>query len=211
MSADPAARSVLFVLSSLTVGGSERKSIRLANHLHEQGWMVSIAYLNQPHTLKEQISSAIPVTHLERRGMFSPTALLALRHLLASQRPRLLVAVNLYAALYAALAAWRAPAQPALWISVNTTEFRSAGERRQMLLYRWVLRAARGVIFGAKSQQVLWERRYGLRRPGLHNLYCTTVSTRDTSIPPRQSLPPIAPTPPCYSAPLASCARRRRT
>jgi glycosyltransferase involved in cell wall biosynthesis len=169
MSGSAAARSVLFVLSSLTVGGSERKSIRLANHLQQNGWRVSIAYLNQPHTLREQIHPSIAVTHLDRRGKFSPGALRGLRRLVKSGQPSFLVAVNLYAGLYAWLATWLAPGAPELWISVNTTEFRSAGERRQMLLYRWVLRAARGVIFGASSQQALWEARYGLRRPGLRN------------------------------------------
>lgn len=162
-------RTALFVLNSLAVGGSERKTIRLVNQLQQAGWRNSIAYLNGPDTLRPQIVGAIPVVNLARRGKFSLRALLTLRRHLQVTRPAVVVAVNLYAGLYAALATRLATGSPSLWIAVNTTEFHSAGERRQMLLYRWILRMADGVIFGARSQMELWEQRYKLRQPRLHN------------------------------------------
>jgi glycosyltransferase involved in cell wall biosynthesis len=49
-------------------------------------------------------------------------------------------------------------------VSVNTTDFATPKEERQMLIYRHVLRRADAIIFGAERQRQLWRSRYGLDR-----------------------------------------------
>jgi glycosyltransferase involved in cell wall biosynthesis len=155
----------MFLLSSLTIGGSERKSVRLANALAASNRPAAIAYLSPPESLLPQIHPAVATVNLQRRGKFSIAALRRLAGLLIECNVGTLVAMNLYASLYAVLAArlWRI-AGLRVAVSVNTTEFATRKEERQMLLYRHVLRRADVVIFGAERQRELWSSRYRLDR-----------------------------------------------
>jgi glycosyltransferase involved in cell wall biosynthesis len=153
-------RGVLFLLNSLVVGGSERKSVRLANALAASNRQVAIAYLSSPESLLPQIDPAVATVNLQRRGKFSVSAL---RRLTAQLRERdfsTVVAMNQYSSLYAVLAAFPRRRDLRIAVSVNTTEFASRKEELQMHLYRHVLRRADVVVFGAECQRDLWRSRY---------------------------------------------------
>lgn len=154
---------VLVLLNSLTLGGSETKSVRMANALAERGSDVTVAYLNPPEQLRPEISPLVRVVHLRRSGKFSVGAL---RRLIATIRERenpVVLSVNLYPSLYAALArTWLGRDRFRLLMSVNTTEFQTRKDARRMPLYRRVLRVADTVIFGAEMQRKLWQQRYGI-------------------------------------------------
>jgi len=161
----------LFLVSSLTVGGSEVKTVRLANELAARGRGVVLAYLNPPETLLEQVSPAVQAVHLRRRGKFSLAALRALTELISRSDIATVVAVNLYAALYAVIARHLLGRKaPRVVVSVNTTDFESASTRRQMHLYRHVLRRADRIVFGARGQQQLWNERYRLDETGRRSM-----------------------------------------
>lgn len=157
------ARSVLFLVNSLRVGGSERKAVRLANALALRGWSVAFAYLSAPETLLPELRAEVSTVNLKRHGKFSIRALRALAVLLRQRRVATLVAMNLYSSLYAVLAARLADSPgPRVAASINTTDFVSRKEQLQMLLYRHVLRRADIVVFGAERQRQMWCKRYGL-------------------------------------------------
>jgi glycosyltransferase involved in cell wall biosynthesis len=159
------ARSVLFLVNSLRVGGSERKAVRLANALALRGWSVALAYLGAPDTLLPQLRAEVASVDLQRRGKFSLHALRTLAALLRQRRVATLVAMNPYSSLYAVLAAALAgPLRPRVAASINTTDFVSRKEELQMLLYRHVLRRADLVVFGAERQRQKWCLRYRLDR-----------------------------------------------
>lgn len=156
---------VIFLLNSLTLGGSESKTIRMANALAERDTRVVVAYLNPPEQLKAEIAPGIQTVHLRRRGKFSPTALRALIRLIREHTSPVLVTVNLYPALYGALArAILGRRRFRLVMSVNTTEFPTRSLERRMPLYRRVLARADTVVFGARTQQRLWREKYGVAR-----------------------------------------------
>jgi glycosyltransferase involved in cell wall biosynthesis len=152
---------VLILLNSLTIGGSETKSVRMANALAERGSDVTVAYLNPPEQLLAEVSPLVRVVHLRRSGKFS---LGALRRLMAAIRERenlVVLAVNLYPSLYATLARTllgRDRFRLLVW--VNTTEFQRRKDARRMAFYRRVLQRADTVIFGAEMQRRLWQQRY---------------------------------------------------
>jgi glycosyltransferase involved in cell wall biosynthesis len=155
----------MFLVNSLRVGGSERKTVRLANALAAGSREVAISYLSPPESLLSQLDPAVVSLNLHRRGKFSIKALRRLATVLAERNVRTLVAVNLYSALYAVLARWFCRHRPVrVVVSVNTTEFATAKERLQMLLYRHVLKRADLIIFGAERQRQLWCARYALGR-----------------------------------------------
>ena len=85
----------LFVLSNLGRGGSETKIVRLVNSLRARGMSTGIAYLNAPEDLRAELDPAIPLWHLGRRGKLSLAAIGALRSIVDSHKPSVLVAVNL--------------------------------------------------------------------------------------------------------------------
>jgi glycosyltransferase involved in cell wall biosynthesis len=156
---------VLFLLNSLTLGGSETKNVRMANALAERGADVTIAYLNPPEQLLAEIEPNVRVIHLRRRGKFSWRALRALVGAIRARATPVVVTVNLYPALYAAMArVWLGRDRFRLLMSVNTTDFLTRSMARRMPLYTRVLQRADTVIFGAETQRRLWRERYGVGR-----------------------------------------------
>src|SRR3982751_2496554 len=86
---------VLFLLNNLGIGGSERKIVRLANRLKEEGVHVTLACLNGPFTIESKIRRDVPLTRLERTGKFSFGAVWRLRQTIVRDRPATVIAVNL--------------------------------------------------------------------------------------------------------------------
>ena len=146
---------VLFLLSSLAVGGSERKIARMANRLKEDGIAVNLACLNAPYTLESTLRRDVPLTKLERRGRFSLAAVLKLRKMIIRDRPATVVAVNLYQALYVACATFLLPRRPRIVALVNTSTFR--GRRLRKRLYQAVLTRFDQVVHGSRAQSHFWE------------------------------------------------------
>lgn len=145
----------LFLLNSLNVGGSETKTVRVANALSRQGVHAGVAYLNEPDTLLSAFDPDIPVWHLHRRGKFSLAALRSLRCLIREQRPDVVIAMSLYPTLYALSATRRLPHRPRTIAMINTTDFRK-GREWEPAFYRSVLRRFDSVIYGCEVQRTGW-------------------------------------------------------
>lgn len=145
---------VLFVLNNLGIGGSERKIVRLANRLKEEGVHVSLACLNGPFTIEPGIRRDVPLKKLDRKGKFSVGALWRLRQLITRERPPTVIAVNLYAALYVALATFLLPNRPRTVALVNTSTFRGAHLWKRM--YQSVLARIDHTVHGSQGQRNFW-------------------------------------------------------
>lgn len=145
---------VLFVLSSLAVGGSERKITRMANRLKEEGLSVSLACLNGPYTLEQTLRRDLPLHKLERRGKFSLRAVWKLRQMIRRDRPATVVAVNLYQALYVACATFLMAGRPRTVALVNTSTFGSRLYLKRF--YQAVLSRFDHTVHGSQMQRSLW-------------------------------------------------------
>jgi glycosyltransferase involved in cell wall biosynthesis len=145
---------VLFVLSCLHIGGSERKIARMANRLKDDGMAVSLALLNGPYTLEPTVRRDVPVHKLERRGKFSPRAAWKLRRMIQRDRPATVVAVNLYQALYVACATAFMSRRPRTVALVNTSTFHGSGLVKR--LYQAVLSRFDHVVHGSQAQRSFW-------------------------------------------------------
>jgi glycosyltransferase involved in cell wall biosynthesis len=155
--------AALLLLSYLGIGGSERKIVRIANALRRAGHDIHLAYLNAPHTLRGDLDPDLPTVHLDRKGKFSFSALGRLKRYTVKQQISHVACVNLYPLLYAQPVAWqlgkRAPVVSAL---INTTDFHTRTDERQMIVYAPLLRRARYLVFGCRLQQNQWQERYHL-------------------------------------------------
>jgi glycosyltransferase involved in cell wall biosynthesis len=157
----------LFLLNNLGVGGSERKIVRLANRLKDEGVHVSLVSLNGPYTIEQGIRRDVPLKKLERKGKFSLQALLRLREIIVRERPSTILAVNLYQALYVALATLLLPYRPRTVALVNTSTFR--GHSLMKRLYQAVLGRFDLTVHGSDAQRQFW------LRPGQRALEKSTV------------------------------------
>lgn len=156
----PSTRSdVLFVVNNLGIGGSERKTVRLANRLKDEGVAVSLACLNGPFTIEQGIRRDVPLRKLERTGKFSLSALWRLRQTIQHDRPPTVIAVNLYQALYVALATRFVGYRPRTVALVNTSTF--SGHRFLKTFYQWVLASFDVTVHGCEAQRAFWFRSNG--------------------------------------------------
>jgi glycosyltransferase involved in cell wall biosynthesis len=154
---------VVFLLGNLTDGGSETKTVRLANRLAKSGVDTHIVYLGEPHTLRPAIDDDVAVRFLDRRGKFSIRAYRALRSYIESNEIESVFCVNYYPLVYG-WPACRFGAREARCIgAMNTFEFASLRDRFFMLIYAFILRRCDLVIFGSWAQQRLWIHKYRLR------------------------------------------------
>jgi glycosyltransferase involved in cell wall biosynthesis len=146
--------NVLFVLSCLAVGGSERKIARMSNKLREDGMAVGLAVINGPYTLEPTLRRDVPVHKLERRGKFSFRAAWKLRQIIRRDRPSTVLAVNLYQSLYVALATFLLRDRPRTVALINTSTFR--GRPILKRLYQAVLARFDHTVHGSLTQKKFW-------------------------------------------------------
>jgi glycosyltransferase involved in cell wall biosynthesis len=167
----PLARSAerlhaLYVLNSLHVGGSESKTVRLVNAMQARGVNAGIAYLNDSDALRGQLDPRAPVWALHRRGKFSAAAVRALRQVIREHAPRAVLSVNMYPALYAALATAGLRERPRTIGLLNTTAL-PKGEEWRRTFYGPFLRRFDQLVFGCELQRAEWSAR--LRLKELHS------------------------------------------
>jgi glycosyltransferase involved in cell wall biosynthesis len=144
----------VFVVNNLGIGGSERKIVRLANRLKDDGVHVKLVCLNGPYTIESGLRRDVPCAKLERKGKFSFAALWQLRRLLVDERPATVLALNLYQALYVAIATLFLPYRPRTVALVNTSTFR--GHRLWKRMYQSVLGRFDQIVHGSESQRRFW-------------------------------------------------------
>ena len=144
----------MFVLNNMHFGGSERKIVRLANRLKEEGVNVALACLNGPYTLAPVLRRDVPCTRLDRKGKFSFGALWRMRKLLLRERPATVLAVNLYASLYVTLATLLMSRRPRIVSLVNTSSF--YGSRLWKRIYQVVLASFDLTVHGSDAQRRFW-------------------------------------------------------
>ena len=145
----------LFVLATLGVGGSETKTVRIVNALAARGMPAGVAYLNPPEDLRPALDPAAPVWRLDRRGKLSLNAVKSLRALIREHKPDVVFAVNLYAALYVAMASVGLRDRPRTVGMINTSEFTSDRAWRATF-YRPVIGRLDRTVYGSESQRLHW-------------------------------------------------------
>jgi glycosyltransferase involved in cell wall biosynthesis len=147
--------SALFLVNSLNVGGSETKTIRVVNGLLQRGVRAGIACLNEPSDLLLKLDREAPVWNLARRGKFSTAALRRLRSVIQRQKPGCVLSVNMYPALYVALATAGMRARPRTVALLNTTTL-PEGEHWRRTFYRPFLRRMDRIVYGCGLQRGEW-------------------------------------------------------
>jgi len=152
----------LFLLNNLHVGGSEKKTVNLVNHLAERDRSIHLLYLNDPDVLRPLVSQQVQCGCVGRRGKLDLRAVQYLRGYITQHDIDTVLSVNLYPMLYAVLARLFLKRTVRLLVGINTTTMPNMYERLQLLLYVPLLWRMDLVIFGNEQQRAFWSRRYGI-------------------------------------------------
>jgi glycosyltransferase involved in cell wall biosynthesis len=164
--------SCLFVLDNLGIGGSERKTIVVANGLAERGYAVHLAFLNLSHDIRCTVHPAILQEVLHRRGKVDVQAIRRLRRYILGHDIGTVWSVNLYPMLYAFFATRLLLKPPQVIGSSNITLFRNRYESLKMAAYVPIMRRLDAFVFGCRNQMELWRSRYplgGVKTPVIYN------------------------------------------
>jgi len=155
--------NALFLIDTLTVGGSEQKCVKLCNALAARGQSVALAYLKDPSTLLAQVDERVNVICLERRGKFSPRALNNLRRLIAERQISIAFCFNLYPMLYASLLKlFFGYPKLRVILAINTTKLPRKRDQLWMVLYAPLIRRIETVIFGCDYTRKSWQKQFNL-------------------------------------------------
>ncbi len=156
-------KSIAFLLGNLTMGGSEKKIVRLANRLSEKGHDIHIIAIGEPYTLHSQIHKRVSIHCLDRRFKYSLRALLNLKRYLVINHIETILCVNLYPLLYGwPVCVLLGTGSHRCLAAVNTSELRSFRDKIFMVIYSFILRRCDIVIFGSNGQKDAWVGKYSL-------------------------------------------------
>ena len=156
--------SVLFLMNSLIIAGSEKKVAKLAAYLSTRGWAVEAAYLNAPHDLAKEFPGSVTITCLERKNRFDISVFFRLNRHLKKRRPEVVVCVNLFPLLYLYISGClRARRIFSTIVLINKTDFlRGLSGRIRAAAYASILKKPDRLVFGARFQRKVWLDRYRL-------------------------------------------------
>ena len=153
--------SCLFLLDSLGIGGSERKTIAAANLLAERGYNIHLAFLNLKHDLGNTINPAIGTINLDCSSKVDMAAIKKLRHYIEKHSISVIWSVNLYPMFYAYLST-RNNKAIRVFGSSNVSLFRNKYEKLKMFIYVPIIWHLDGFIFGSTHQMREWKKKYPL-------------------------------------------------
>ena len=154
--------SWLFIVPSLTVGGSEKKTVMIANNLAARDYDVHLVYLKNPDYLMKKVSDQVKLVKLDRNSRFDLNAIIRLRAYIKKHNISRIWNVNLYSMLYGFFATLFLGKKIDRIVSINTTHFSNYKELLQMILYVPIIYRMDRIIFGCDMQRRRWVRLYFL-------------------------------------------------
>ncbi|NRA18530.1 MAG: glycosyltransferase family 4 protein [Oceanospirillaceae bacterium] len=144
---------ILFLLSSLVLGGSEKKTIQKANELSQLDFEVTVAYLGKPHDLIGTLSGKVHKLNLGRKSKFDIKPIFMLRRYISASCIEFVWAVNGLSILIAYMST-RGLGSVRLIGSTNTTGYiTTKGYLLAKYIYSRVMLRLDTVVFGSALQR----------------------------------------------------------
>lgn len=150
----------LFIVSSLAVGGSEKKTVMITNELAAREYDVHLIYLNKPDLLCKKVNSQVKLVMLGRKSRFDISAMIRLRLYVKKNKITRVWCVNLYSMLYGFFSTLFLGRRVNRIVSINTTHFPNLKDALKMILYVPIIYCMDRIIFGCDMQRQRWVRLY---------------------------------------------------
>ncbi|QDX81067.1 hypothetical protein B9N43_07310 [Denitratisoma sp. DHT3] len=151
----------MFITGSLGHGGAERHSITVMNRLVARGHECHGTYVKNDSSQlgRLQLGDGGSVCCLGAEHFLDLAALGALTRRIERLRPRVIVAANAYALMYASLALWRSRLPASLMVTFHSTRLLGFKEHLKMLFDRLFFASADCLVFVSDNQRRYWQRR----------------------------------------------------
>ena len=149
---------VLFLVSSLGVGGAERHVVSLLNNLDCRAYRLSLGYLKTDETLLPQLKAERldAVISLGVKHKLDLSVVRRLANYIDERNIQIVVSANLYPVLYSMLAARRVRSPPRQMEVFHTTSMQTLKETLQMSLYRALCRRLDLLVYVSRLQCAYW-------------------------------------------------------
>jgi glycosyltransferase involved in cell wall biosynthesis len=146
-------KKILFLLSGLAIGGSEKKTVNTANDLTGRGFDVTVAYLGKPYDLKGLISDDVTKLDLTRCYKFDVKPIVKLRRYILSHGVGVVWGVNNLSMLVSYLSTIYLKGVKVIG-STNSTGYQN---NKQYLLAKYlysnIMLKLDRVVFGSETQK----------------------------------------------------------
>ncbi|WP_261844971.1 glycosyltransferase [Aliamphritea ceti] len=152
--------TMMFLLNSLDVGGSESKVVRVSNELVKQGVDVRIVYLGGGDALINRVSKDVELLNLNYNIKSITKASYELFKYIRNNNVSTIYTVNMFPMIFVVLSKVLLRKKLKWFSLINTTYFESLKKEIQMVLYRIVLFYPSFIVFGAEEQKRVWNKRY---------------------------------------------------
>ncbi len=158
---------ILFIMSSLKIGGAEKQTIDIINGLSRNKFEISLNYLEKADILLEKIdlNSLTSYESCNKMSKFDFNVLFRLKKHIELLKPKKLICVDPYPAFYAHLVRlfWGMKFQiiPILHQTIMPTIY---NEIIIKMIYRHIINKSNLVVFVCENQLQYWVKKYRIRK-----------------------------------------------
>lgn len=155
--------NLLFIVSSLCVGGAEMHALTLAARLDPARYRVSLAYLKDEAPLLARLAHPSLDSEVFCCGVGRKLDMAAVAMLAAHIRRRgidIVVCANAYSLLYGWLARLRSGCRPRMVEVFHTTQLDTFKDHLQMMVYRPLIGISDMLVYVSENQRRFWRTRY---------------------------------------------------
>ncbi|MDH3692313.1 MAG: glycosyltransferase family 4 protein [Gammaproteobacteria bacterium] len=156
--------SIALILSSLNVGGSQKKFTNIANALAARGRSVHLISLGPPSVLLDKLDKeTVSIFEVDRTSYFDHRAMARYRRYIVEHKLCAVLCVNEYPLIFHFSALLGAKLNTKIYASINTSSVQGLIPSSKFLLYRLILNSCDRVVFGCESERSKWRKRIGRR------------------------------------------------
>lgn len=158
-------KKILFLLSSLKIGGAERQTIDLLNNLDDELFKSYICYLERKESLKKKLNvhKCAGIYCLEKKNRFDMFLLWRLRVIVKKINPDIIFCVDPYTAFIVNFSTgWLSNQYSLIQVLHSTLSKNRYNDIIIRLIYKHSIQRSCNVVFVSKNQQQHWQRHYDL-------------------------------------------------
>mgnify|MGYP000075277488 FL=1 len=159
--------TIAFVIHGLCMGGAEKFTITLLNHLHQKGYPVFLISLSEDRTLENELHPNIPIFTLLRKSKYDLSIKDKIRYVLMQNQTDKVFCINSYAYFLTKLALLKNRSID-VYLSLHSTVASNIKNYVQNLFYFRMIDPTDHIIFLCQKQKEYLSKNYFISNPNQH-------------------------------------------
>lgn len=165
-------KNILFIISSLSVGGAEKLLLNLVNHFDLNQFSINVIALSDKNPLAREIySDDIHFTSLSRKWRYDMKPAQQIRQIISENQIGTVIAFDLLCFFYIWYAFLNAPLKPRIFISLHSTNPKNFKHLLQSMIYVRLLSGEEKLISVCDTQADYLSKLYGIPRKRFITIY----------------------------------------